>query len=313
VTPPDRRGRAPLPGPAFGTLPMDDPHLPAPGDDAPEIADASSLFRDAPAARPGPPPPSAVGPTSDDSYALVHPPEPEAAEPPTPAAAPARPRPTSARGEKDRASAAALRPKRDPHEAVQQVWSRSAEWGGTLLLLAAAGTGVIFLTYLLLSFEQYGLAFLAFLFGSLALVVLSYPILITLERPVRITPEQAVRDFYAALSHHVPHYRRMWLLLSHEGRVSGSFASFEGFRGYWKSRLDEFRRGRASGLTPLKFQVEDFESDKSAGREEVGARYTVKAFLRGRQSEGPVWSVRVTTTLVKGPDKMWYLDRGTLP
>ena len=27
-----------------------------------------------------------------------------------------------------------------------------------------------------------------------------------------MTPEQAVKDYFAALSHHVPHYRRMWLL-----------------------------------------------------------------------------------------------------
>ena len=74
-------------------------------------------------------------------------------------------------------------------------------------------------------------------------VVLSYPILITLERPVRITPEQALRDYYGALSHHLPHFRRMWLLLEHGGRISTAYGSFEGFKAYWKDRLANMRRG----------------------------------------------------------------------
>jgi hypothetical protein len=201
----------------------------------------------------------------------------------------------------------------EPSEAVEQVWTRGAEWAGTLLLLVAAGCVSFVLIYGLISAEMFSLAFLALLASGLVLAVLSYPILITLERPVRITPEQAVRDFYAALSHHVPHYRRMWLLLSREGRVSGAFASFEGFRSYWKARLAQLRQGRASGWTPLKFQVEDFKAEKSAGKTDIEATYTVKVSVRGRVAEGPVETVRVRTTLVKGPDRMWYLDRGTLP
>ena len=73
-------------------------------------------------------------------------------------------------------------------------------------------------------------------------VVLSYPILITLERPVRITPEQALRDYYGALSHQLPHFRRMWLLLSTAGRISTAYGSFEGFKAYWKDRLATMRR-----------------------------------------------------------------------
>ena len=34
-----------------------------------------------------------------------------------------------------------------------------------------------------------------------------------------MTPEQAVKDYYAAASHHFPHYRRMWLLLSADGQA----------------------------------------------------------------------------------------------
>ncbi len=56
--------------------------------------------------------------------------------------------------------------------------------------------------------------------GAVGLLLLCYPLFITMERPIRITPEQAVNDYYAALSHSIPHTRRMWLLLSEEGRYS---------------------------------------------------------------------------------------------
>ena len=119
---------------------------------------------------------------------------------------------------------------------MPEVWSRASEWGKTLVILGGAGLGFGLLIVILLAFEQFSLAFLVLLTGGVTVAALSYPILVTLERPVRLTPEQAVRDFFVALSHHVPHYRRMWLLLSERGRVSGSFASPEGFEAYWKAR-----------------------------------------------------------------------------
>lgn len=287
---------------------MDDPKPSPPDDEAPEIADAAALFRDDPAPRPSAAPSGPSDPAAVDAYEVEGVPDaPGEVAPPVPVARPEALRP------KATAAASTARPARAPEEAVEQVWSRGAEWGGTLLLLTSAGLGVGVVVYALLAVEQYGLAFLALLAGGAALVVLSYPILVTLERPVRVTPEQAVRDYFAALSHHVPHYRRMWLLLSSAGRVSGSFASFEGFCSYWKGRLARLREGRASGLTPLKFQVDDFKSEKSAGKSEIDARFTVKVFVRGRLAEGPVGTFPVETSLVKGPDRMWYLDKGTLP
>ena len=116
-----------------------------------------------------------------------------------------------------------------------------------------------------------------------------------------------------ALSHHLPHYRRMWLLLSTAGRTSGSFGSFEGFKGYWKEQLTNLKAGRAGTYTPLKFQIVDFRSDKSAGQSVIDAKYTVEVYIRGRLDEGPIETVRFDTSLVRGPDRMWYLDLGTLP
>ncbi|MBX6313951.1 MAG: hypothetical protein IRY99_13695, partial [Isosphaeraceae bacterium] len=201
----------------------------------------------------------------------------------------------------------------DESARVDQVWSRGAEWGSTLFVLAIVGVAVASLVYMTFSVDNLALPFTILLVGGTAWVLLSYPILITLERPIRITPEQAVKDFYAALSHHVPHFRRMWLLLSSAGRSSPHFHTFSEFKKYWKDRLAQIRGDRVKGMTPLSFQVENFKSEKSVGKNYVSAKFTVSAYVRGHQNEGPLESVRVETGLVKGPDNMWYLNQGTLP
>lgn len=285
---------------------------PPPPDDArePEIADATSLFRDPPASRAAPDTPlRPTAPVEPGHYEI------EAGEPPPrahPVADPTVPE-SRATGPDSARTGGPSKPRLEPSAAVDQVWTRGAEWGSTIAVLALAGLGLFVLVYVTLALELYVVALLELLVGGLGLALLSYPILITLERPVRITPEQAVGDYFAALSHHVPHYRRMWLLLSHAGRVSGAFASFEGFKGYWRGRLAELKAGHASALTPLKFQVVDFRAPKSAGRSEIEVSFTVQVIVRGQAGAGPVEQVRVSTTLVKGPDRQWYLDRGTLP
>jgi hypothetical protein len=138
--------------------------------------------------------------------------------------------------------------------------------------------------------------------------------LITMERPVRITPEQAVTDFFAAASHHVPNYRRMWLLLSAAGRASGPFRGFDDFREHWKGRIEGWRASRGAGkFAPLTFEVEDFKADKSTGQSTSKADYTVRIVPRGSPGAAPIASYRMTHGLVKGPDRMWYLNRGVLP
>jgi hypothetical protein len=161
-------------------------------------------------------------------------------------------------------------------------------------------------------FEHFGLSFLVLVVGGLVAAVLSYPILITLERPVRMTPEQALRDYYGALSHHFPHFRRMWLLLSSAGRSTTGYGSFEGFKRYWRERLDGLRAGHAGGMTPLVFDIADFDADKSAGKVRVEASFTLKVYVRGRRQAGTIHSIPMRLALVRGPDKMWYLENGTL-
>ncbi|GAC1473329.1 MAG: hypothetical protein NVSMB9_21770 [Isosphaeraceae bacterium] len=199
-----------------------------------------------------------------------------------------------------------------PEAAVSQPWSRAAEWGNSLWQVAIAAGSMLCVVYFLLSGEYYWIAFWTLILGSALVLVLIYPMLITLERPVRITPEQAIQDYFSAISHHRPHYLRMWLLLSNKGRVSSEYASIEGFSTYWKKTLLELRGRRVTAFTPLKFVVNGFKSEKSVGKTEIAATYLVDVFIRGRQDEGAIQSFTVSTTLVRGPDGMWYLDRGTL-
>ena len=65
-------------------------------------------------------------------------------------------------------------------------------------------------------------------------------------------------------------------------------------------------------MTPLVFEVADFKAEKSAGMVKIDAEYTLKIWVRGQRNKGPIHVVRMKTALVRGPDKMWYLENGTL-
>jgi hypothetical protein len=190
----------------------------------------------------------------------------------------------------------------DPESAVEQVWSRGAEWWPSLVAIAVVAVIMWFSLF-------HAPTMLVLVVGLAALALLSYPIVITLERPVRITPEQAARDYYAALSHKFPHYRRMWLLLSANGRHSSRFDSFPEFKAYWKGRLAELNGGKPAWPNPLGFSVVDYKGEKSGGKAVADAKFTVRVT---RSAATPVDSVRVSATFVRGPDNMWYLDVGTL-
>jgi hypothetical protein len=179
-------------------------------------------------------------------------------------------------------------------------------------VLGSWSAAMLLLVYFALGAEAYGLATMLFIAGCAVAAILSYPILITLERPVRVTPEQAARDYFGALSHHLPHSRRMWLLLSARGRVSPCFASYEGFKNYWKTRVGQLRQGNAGPLSPLVFVVSDFQAEKSGGKAEIDGKFTVNVFVRGRRKEGPIANFTVERNFTRGPDNMWYLDDGTL-
>ena len=79
-----------------------------------------------------------------------------------------------------------------------------------------------------------------------------------------------------------------------------------------KARLDPGRESRLP--QPPEFQVENFASDKSVGQTSLFAKYTLKVF-KGDPGPGnkELASYQISTRLVKGPDRMWYLTSGTLP
>jgi serine/threonine protein kinase len=230
--------------------------------------------------------------------------------------------------------------------AVDQVWSRSSEWGATQAVLAVVGLIFAYLIYKCLVGNYWYLAFDLALVGGVILLILAYPIFITLEPPVRMKPEQAAVLFYEALSHMVPHYRRMWLLLSSAGHKTDKFSDLQGFKFYWNARLQQVsedhanqpvteRRkfidssaalsllvkrwivarlgNRANKWNLFRFEVASFQCDPSAGKTSVNAEFLVNIYPWDDTTGEPIQSFRVETGLTKGPDQMWYLDTGMLP
>ncbi len=291
---------------------MSDPLPPNPDQPPDNEADAELLFRDEPAHASRPASPMISTPAGAGGYDLeAKEPEPPPASrrPVAPAPPPAAPAPA-----RPARPAAETAPRATPNATVEEVWSRWAEWGPTLIKLAVVGLIVAVLAYyFMFNFENPVLGLLILTVGGLVWVVLAYPIAITLERPVRITPEQAIKDYFGALAHHRPHFRRMWLLLSSAGRTCSEYGSLEGFEKYWNARLAALRGSRVGSFTPLVFQIPDFKAPKSAGQTTTEAAFTVVVHARGQQSEAPLASIRVQTRLVRGPDNQWYLNRGTLP
>jgi hypothetical protein len=289
----------------------EDPRTGAKPDSKPEIAAADWLYRDDMGVKsPDEPkrPKSSAG--SGEVFDLLEQPSSDELTPPI-SPVPRRER-AAAKPQERHTDRQHDKPRLEPSALVEQTWSRWAEWGPNLL---AVGGWILFFGvafYFLWSVENLAPAFLTLLVGAVGAIILSYPILITLERPVRVTPEQALRDYYAALSHHLPHFRRMWLLLSTAGRISNAYGSFEGFKAYWTDRLRSLRQGHAGPWTPLVFEVVNFKSEKSGGKSLIDAEFTIKISVRGQRTAGPIHTIPMRINLVRGDDKMWYLENGTL-
>ena len=60
------------------------------------------------------------------------------------------------------------------------------------------------------------------------------------------------------------------------------------------------------------FEVTEFKADKSAGLVRIDADFTLKVWVRGQRKAGAIHVIPMTIALVRGPDKMWYLEDGTL-
>lgn len=286
---------------------MPDPQRP--GDDPEAIADAAFLFDDTehqqtPAQSiPGlNPEPVVEGYDIEGGDFETSPPTPEPVRPPILIPAKKKPR--------EEASVSVRQDRDDREESVDVVWSRWGEWGPTLSVLSAIGLGLLVVLYLFGSILGFYSLLVVFLTG-VVMVLLAYPIAVTLERPTRMTPEQAVKDYYEALSHHFPAYRRMWFLLSDRGKSAPEFGSFPEFRSAMTLRMKELRGSEIKPMTPLSFKVETFKSEKSGGLKKIDASYKLRVLARG--SDETIATYAIKTTLVRGPDNMWYLNSGEIP
>lgn len=271
--------------------------------DEPQIADASGLLAEerAPTKAKRAPAPDVSQGTYDVDAGEARP----SVRPPTPA-----PRRT-------RTAAEPAVPPRTRHvkDGVTTVWSRSAEWRPDVIRLAIFGGVAVVLIYGLAAMGLWTVAFLALLTSLAAAAFLAYPLVITLERPVRMTPERAVRDYFAALSHSFPHYRRMWLLLSDQGHASGDIQSEADLRAHWNARRVELSRNGRPSYPALLFDVTSYEGEKAGGESHVNA--TVTLDVRESSNDGSLNEAIATfqfpVTLTRGPDNHWYLDTPIIP
>jgi len=275
-------------------------------------ANADWLFqKDAKAPAQEPKPESPPGAGTSDGYDIEGlDPEEESVDP-APVIPPVPSRPARSRANSQWEDRRPKRTKPRPGT-VDEVWTRWAEWGPDLTRVGIVGAILLIPLYFALAAFQFGVAFLILVVGVGALGYLAYPLFITMERPIRITPEQALKDYFGALSHRKPHYRRMWLLLSSAGKQSHNFNTFAQFTDYWNQTLKAWNSAGSAGANPLVFSVEQFKSEKSAGLKELDAKYAVRV-QNTKRPDVETRSQLVTIRLVKGPDNMWYLDDGTMP
>lgn len=200
---------------------------------------------------------------------------------------------------------------------VDPLWSRFGEWGTDLLRAAGTLVGGLLLVALAVRFVGFGAALLALIASAVAVGAALYPVLITLEPPVRLTPEQAVAQYFGAASHARPHFRRMWLLLSDEGKAAPEFGSFDRFRAYWVDRLDRLRAEAPDDplgrwINRLHLRPTAFEAPRSQGLTVVRARFTLEVAPGPDDRAEPIASFTRALRLSRGGDRMWYLDDGRL-
>lgn len=149
-------------------------------------------------------------------------------------------------------------------------------------------------------------------FTSLAgLAMLAYLVAVSLDRPVRVTPEQGVREYFEALDHHLPNLRRMYLLLTDDAKQVPELSTYRRFRAYWIYRLALLRPAE-EGMRPMVAKVRKFKSQYNRNRTWARASYILEFYVRGLEGES-VATFEMNSELVKAADGMWYLNEGRIP
>jgi hypothetical protein len=193
----------------------------------------------------------------------------------------------------------------DEPPVVDEVWSRWAEWKEPLLW---SGGGIALATLIV-----FGGPWVAIALFVVASAYGAYYVVISLAVPVRVTPEQAAREFYEAAGHRLPNFRRMFVLLTSDGRVSDDFTDYASFRSYWQMQIARLSRSPA-WLVPLEFRVEGCRCRYNGEKTLAAVDYTLRVSPRGAPaSSEPAAEFQMRILAVKGPDCQWYLNDGTLP
>ncbi len=194
-------------------------------------------------------------------------------------------------------------------------WSRLRESKTDILRMTIVVLCTMILAWIFADWNTIHLAGWICVLGTGLLAVMAYPLAVGLERPIRMSPERAVRDYFESLEHHGPLYRRMWIFLAPEGQTSRSYADYESFRLYWKQRIREWQhRGNAWPMTPVAITIDRFESKPDPeDPESRSLNFTVNVSLRGHRSQGPIATYSLNWRAVRGPDQQWYLSVGNLP
>lgn len=196
-----------------------------------------------------------------------------------------------------------------------QPWTRFRESRSDFVRMTVAGLSTIILAWLFSGWSTIHLAGGICIVGTAVVAIMAYPLIVGLERPIRMSPERAVHDYFESLEHHGPLYRRMWIFLTPEAQNCRSFSDYDSFKLYWKQRVKEWRhRGNAWPQTPVVISVDQFQSKPDASDPNKSLlKFSIAVSLRGHRSRGPIASYKLSWTAFRGPDRQWYLADGNLP
>jgi hypothetical protein len=188
---------------------------------------------------------------------------------------------------------------------VSAVWTRWADWKQPLIW-TAAGVALAILIVI-------GGRYVAIVSFVVALTYGSYRVVTSLEVPVRVTPEQAIQEFFGAAGHRLPNFDRMYALLTTDGKRCDEFRNLSEFRAYWRERIAQFTHAPIY-IVPLEFHIEGFSCRYNEGKSMATVRYSIKVAPRSRQDAiKPVAELQARNLVVKGPDGQWYVNDGCLP
>lgn len=276
-------------------------------DDKP-VSDARALWEDLPKPASSPDPghlrPSAAGDVESIDLAPVN--------------SPTVRKSFSDMGETPRGSRARIVPDRSGRiESARDfpLWSRGKESGPHLFRVLMSAGCTLIIAWIFADWNTIHLSGWVAVIGSIVTILLAYPLVVGLERPVRSSPERAVRDFLESLEHHGPLYHRMWLLLTPEAQNTAHYSEFSGFSRYWKGRIQEWRhRGDAWAGTPVVMTIDSLNVTPDSVDPLVRhMKFDLAVSLRGRRNAGPVARYAMNWIAERGRDSQWYLRQADPP